>query len=237
MKIQKVDYVDEKHVLEATIAYNDEMAGKRPVVLIFHAWRGKDEFVEQKAIEMAKLGYVGCALDLYGKGILGNSKEENAALMAPLKQDRVFLKRRMLAYESLIPKIPQMDPSKIGAMGFCFGGLCALDLARSGADLKGVVSLHGLLSAPEHMKSGNIKAKVLALHGYDDPMVPLDQVVAFQKEMTDKKVDWQFHVFGGAMHAFTNPEANDPSFGTVYNANADKRSSVLVKNFFREVFS
>ena len=122
-------------------------------------------------------------------------------------------------------------------MGFCFGGLCVLDLARSGADVKGVISFHGLFNAPENLPNEPIKAKVLALHGQDDPMVPPEQVAALQKEMTNAGVDWQIHAYGNTMHAFTNPEANDPGFGTVYNAGADKRSWIAMKNFFEEIFA
>ncbi|MDD2800652.1 MAG: dienelactone hydrolase family protein, partial [Methylococcales bacterium] len=133
--------------------------------------------------------------------------------------------------------LPWVDDSKIAAMGFCFGGLCVLDLARAGADLKGVVSFHGLLGAPDNLQSNSIKAKVLALHGHDDPMGPIEQVVAFEQEMTKAGADWQLHTYGHTMHAFTNPKANDPAFGTVYQANADKRSWLAMKNFLAEVFA
>jgi dienelactone hydrolase len=123
----------------------------------------------------------------------------------------------------------------MGAIGFCFGGLCALDLARSGVDIRAVVSFHGLLGAPEGVEKGKIKAKVLAMHGYADPMVKSDQVAHFEQEMTKGNVDWQMHIFGNTMHAFTNPQANDPSFGLVYNEAAARRSWLAMENFFKEV--
>ena len=123
----------------------------------------------------------------------------------------------------------------ITAIGFCFGGLCALDVARSNADAAGVVSFHGLLNAPGNT-ADEIKPKVLALHGWDDPMATPDDVKAFGEEMTKAKADWQLHAYGGTMHAFTNPQANDPDFGTVYDADADRRSWQAMQNFLTELF-
>ncbi|MEE9356744.1 MAG: dienelactone hydrolase family protein, partial [Methylococcaceae bacterium] len=133
--------------------------------------------------------------------------------------------------------LPWVDDKKIAALGFCFGGLCVLDLARSGADIKGVISFHGLLSAPDNTEGNAIAAKVLALHGYDDPMSSSEQVAALQKELTKSGADWQFHSYGNTMHAFTNPIANDPDFGTVYQSDADRRSWLTMKNFLEEIFT
>jgi dienelactone hydrolase len=130
-----------------------------------------------------------------------------------------------------------VDDSKIAAMGFCFGGLCVLDLARTGVDIKGVVSFHGLLGALANAKGNKIKAKILALHGRDDPMGLPEQVLAFQEEMTLAGADWQFVTYGHTVHAFTNPVANDPGFGTVYQADADRRSWQAMQNFFAEIFA
>lgn len=236
MKAQRVEYKENSSVLEAFIAHDEAKPGKKPAICIFHAWRGRDDFVEKKAIQLAELGYVGCALDVYGKGVLGTTAAENSALMRPLMEDRGLLRRRLLAGFDLVKSLAFVDPNKIGAIGFCFGGLCALDLGRSGADVKGVVSFHGLLRAPENLTS-SCKAKILALHGNDDPMVPFEEVRAFEEEMTKGKVDWQLHTYGGTMHAFTNPIANEPKAGTVYCPRADKRSWISMRNFFEEVFS
>src|SRR5690606_24908061 len=152
----------------------------------------------------AQLGYAAFAIDLYGEGRTGTSPEENAALMQPLVQDRALLAQRMNNALTALAGQPQVDRNRIGAMGYCFGGLCVLDLARSGADVRGVVSLHGALK-PSGLPAAPIRAKVLVLHGHDDPLVPLEEVIAFQNEMTAAKVDWQLHAYGGTMHAFTNP--------------------------------
>lgn len=236
MKTERIDYTHLETTLEAYVAYDEAKVGKRPAVLIFHAWRGKDDFVCQKAEQLAKLGYVGIALDIYGKGILGSGPEENAKLMEPFINDRGFLRDRMTAGMHVALGHPQVDSTALGAMGFCFGGLCALDLARSGVPLKGVVSFHGLLMAPEGLKNSSIQAKLLVLHGHDDPMVPPEQVLEFEKEMTEAGVDWQVHAYGKTMHAFTNPAANDPKMGTVYSEVAEKRSMQAMQNFFQEVF-
>ncbi len=230
------DYQDDAVQLEAFIAYDDAVAGRRPAVLINHAWRGRDAFVEQKAVRMAELGYVGFALDMYGKGVLGNSVEENAALMQPFIDDRTMLQKRIFAALSVVKELPWVDSGKIAAIGFCFGGLCVLDLARTGADIQGVVSFHGLLGTPENLTGTRIAAKLLVLHGHDDPMVPPEQVSALQEELTAAGADWQVHVYGHTMHAFTNPVANDPDFGTVYQADAERRSWNSMTAFLQELF-
>ncbi len=232
-----VSYLDGDVVLEAFFAFDDAISGRRPAVLINHAWGGRDGFVAEKAQKLAALGYVGFALDMYGKGILGSGPEENAKLMQPFMDDRDMLQKRSQAALAAVKLMPWVDDSKIAAIGFCFGGLCVLDLARTGADIKGVVSFHGLLGAPGNTGNNRIKAKVLALHGNDDPMVPVEQVIAFQQEMTHAGADWQLHCYGNTMHAFTNPVANNPDFGTVYQPAADRRSWQSLCNFLEEIFA
>jgi len=231
-----VGYLDGDVLLEAFFAFDDSFSGRRPAVLINHTWAGRDDFVAEKAKKLAALGYVGFAVDMYGKGVLGSDAEENAKLMQPFMQDRQLLKKRMMAALYAVKLMPWVDDSRIAAIGFCFGGLCSLDLARAGADLKGVVSFHGLLGAPDD-DSHLVKAKILALHGHDDPMVPIEQVIAFEKEMSKAGADWQLHTFGNTQHAFTNPLANNPDFGTVYQPEADKRSWILMENFLSEIFT
>ncbi|MCB1072778.1 MAG: dienelactone hydrolase family protein [Chlamydiia bacterium] len=233
MKTETIDYNHERKDLEAFIAFN-EAKEKAPGVLIFHAWRGRDDFVLEKAKWLSSLGYVGIAVDMYGKGILGSSPEENGKLMQPFMDDRKFLLSRMEAGLKVAMDHPRVDKGKIGAMGFCFGGLCALDLARSGAPIQATISLHGLLTPPDY--ATKVSGKILVLHGHDDPMVPPEQVLAFEEEMTKAKVDWQVHVYGKTMHAFTNPVANDPKAGTVYSEIAEKRALQSVENFFKEVY-
>jgi len=233
---KKIEYNDGDVLLEGYCAYDDKITGKRPGVIVAHDWSGKNKFTCNKADKLAELGYVGFALDMYGAGKIGNTKEEKVALMTPLVQDRAMLQKRIQAAFETVKKFEYVASSSIGAIGFCFGGLCVLDLARSGAHVKGVVSFHGLLHAPENIAKHHIKSKVLVLHGFNDPMVTPDQVIAFGQEMTHAKVDWQLYLYGNAMHAFTNPEANDPSFGTMYEKNADARSWIAMKEFLKETF-
>lgn len=235
---QTIDYRDGGTVFQAYMAHEHESLRKqkRPLVLISHAWRGRDDFVEEKARRLAEIGYVGFAMDVYGKGILGDEPETNRKLMQPLIEDRKMLLRRLTKGLKVAKQVKVVDKTKIAAMGYCFGGLCVLDLARSGANLKGVVSFHGLLQAPKEILTKNIKSKILVLHGHEDPMVPPNIVLEFEKEMTDAKVDWQLHIFGGTMHAFTNPEANDFDMGTIYNPQAEKRSWFEAIQFFKEIF-
>jgi dienelactone hydrolase len=232
-----VGYLDGDVLLEAFFAYDDSFSGRRPAVLINHTWVGRDDFVAEKAKKLAAIGYVGFAVDMYGKGILGSSPDENAKLMQPFMDNREMLQKRMQAALYAVKLMPWVDDSKVAAMGFCFGGLCSLDLARTGVDLKGVVSFHGLLGAPGNTQDNAIKAKILALHGHDDPLVPVEQVIAFEQEMTKAGADWQLHTFGNTMHAFTNPVANNPDFGTVYQPDADRRSWLLMENFLTEIFA
>ena len=230
-------YMDDETLLEAVIAFDDEQQGQRPAVMVSHAWGGRDEFVAQKAKKLAEKGYVGFALDMYGQGVRGSSREENAALMMPLMKDRGKLQKRIHAAYSAVRQLPWVDQQYIAAIGFCFGGLCVLDLARTGLDLKGVVSFHGLLQPPENTQANAIKAKVLVLHGYEDPMAPVESVQALQQELSAAGADWQLHTFGQTMHAFTNPLANDAAFGTVFQPDADRRSWQCMENFLAEIFT
>jgi dienelactone hydrolase len=231
-----VGYMDGDVQLEAFFAFDDSVSGRRPAVLINHTWAGRDEFVAEKARKLAGLGYVGFAVDMYGKGILGSGPEENARLMQPLMDDRAMLQKRIQAALYAVKLLPWVDDAKIAAIGFCFGGLCVLDLARTGADINGVVSFHGLLSAPGNTQGNAIKAKVLALHGHDDPLAPPEQVLAFEQEMTAAGADWQLYAYGHTMHAFTNPVANNPDSGMLYQPVADRRSWQAMQNFLAELF-
>lgn len=236
VKTINVEYRDGDVLLEGYCAYDEKIAAKKPAVLIAPDWSGRNKFACQKAEKLAELGYVGFAIDMYGKGVLGNTKEEKSALIQPFIKDRKKLLKRISAALETLKNLEPVDTTRIGAIGFCFGGLCVLDLARSGASIAGVVSFHGLLSQPENKSDASILAKILVLHGYDDPMVTPDQVKQFADEMTHKNVDWQLHMYSHAMHAFTNPDANDKAFGTVYNKEADMRSWIEMKEFFKEIF-
>jgi dienelactone hydrolase len=231
-------YVEYRHgnsLLVGYFAWDAADQLPRPGVLVSHAWAGRDDFACGKAEALANLGYAAFALDMYGKGVVGTSPEENGRLMAPFMADRALLQGRQLAALAAIRSQPEVDAKRVAAIGFCFGGLCVLDLARTGTDLAGVISFHGLLSQPGNTTGQKIPAKVLVLHGHDDPMAPPDQLLALQQELTRAGADWQVHLYGGTMHAFTNPKANDPGFGTVYQASADRRSWQAMQNFLREV--
>jgi dienelactone hydrolase len=234
--VEKLTYRDGDTTLEAHVAI-PAGSGRLPAVLVCHAWAGQGEFERAKAERIAaELGYVGAAIDVYGRGVFGRSVEENAALMQPWMKDRGALRRRLLAGVEAVAAHPRVDRGRLAAIGFCFGGLCVLDLARSGADLRGVVAFHGLFSPPTGLSVGPIRAKVLALHGHDDPMATPEQLLAFEREMSEHGADWEVHVYGGTVHAFTNPNAADPARGTVYSARADRRSWIAMKHFLEEIF-
>lgn len=230
-----VEYKDESTILEGFYAVDESVTTIRPAILVAHDWSGRNEFSCEKAEQLAKLGYVGFAIDMYGKGILGKTNEEKTALISPFRSDRGLLAQRILSAYHALKKLKYVDTSRIAAIGYCFGGLCVLDLARSGADLQGVVSFHGLLSASDERGTAQIKAKVLAFHGHDDPMVPPEQVLAFENEMTAAKVDWQVTTYGNTTHGFTNPLANDNKLGTLYNPVAANRAWSGMKLFFEEI--
>ena len=172
-----VEYHDGESVLEGMLVWDDEVGGPRPGVLVSHAWSGRSDYEESKARRLAELGYVAFALDLYGKGVRGSSVEENSALMQPFLDDRAMLQRRLLLAVDTLRQQEEADAAKVAAVGFCFGGLCVLDIARTGAGLAGVVSFHGLLGAPGNTSDKTINAKVLVLHGWDDPMAPPEAVL------------------------------------------------------------
>lgn len=232
-----INYVDGDTLLEGFFAFDDAIQGQRPAVLVSHPWAGRSEFTENKARELAKLGYVGFALDMYGAGKLGQTDEECGALMRPFMADREMLQRRISAALANVRLLPWVDDKKIAAIGFCFGGLCVLDLARSGANVKGVVSFHGLLHAPTDLENAGITAKVLVLHGHDDPLAPAKHVAAFEQEMTQAGVDWQLHAYGNTVHAFTNPLASDFAAGYKFDKKANRRSWQAMENFFTEIFA
>jgi dienelactone hydrolase len=237
LQTSKIEYIDGNVLLEGYCAFDDSKSGKKPAVLIAHDWSGRNDFACQKAEQLAELGYVGFALDMYGNGMVANTVEEKKVLHQPFMADRMMLRKRVVAAFETLQKLEIVNQARIGAMGYCFGGTCVLDLARSGAELKGVVSFHGGLAAPEGMPSKKIHAKILALHGHDDPMVPPAVVTGFEDEMTQAQVDWQLYIYGHAMHGFTNPTQHDAKSGILYNNLADKRSWVSMREFFAEVFS
>ena len=236
IQTRTIDYQDGDVDLQGYLAWDDAVEGKRPGVMIAHAWAGRSDLENGKAQALAKLGYVGFALDNFGRGIIGTNTAENSALIQPFLDDRAMLQGRLQIALEVLKGLDEVDASRVAAIGFCFGGLCVLDLARTGTDIRGVVSFHGLFGSPGNTAGNKIKAKVLALHGWDDPMAPPDQVVSLAEELSSMGADWQVHGYGNTMHAFTNPQANDPDFGTVYSPDADRRSWNAMQDFLSEIF-
>ncbi|MFY9235438.1 MAG: dienelactone hydrolase family protein [Fimbriimonadaceae bacterium] len=223
--------------LEAYMAYDMSAKGKRPAVLVVHDWNSIDDYERGRVVQLAEMGYVAFAVDIYGKGIRPKNREESAAQAGKYRGNRTLLRERVVAGLTELKKSPLVDTSKIAAIGYCFGGTTVLELARAGADVKGVVSFHGGLSSPTPADAKNIKAKILVCHGADDPGVPPAEVAGFEKEMRDAKVDYTLIAYSGAVHSFTEPSAgNDPSKGSAYHPLADKRSWEHMKVFFTELF-
>jgi dienelactone hydrolase len=237
IKTETVEYMQGDAVLEGYLAYDDSFTGKRPGVMVVHEWMGLNDYAKNRAEQLASLGYVAFAADIYGKGIRPKDAKEAGEQASIYRADRGLMRARALAGLEELKKCPLTDTLKIAAIGYCFGGGTVLELARSGARLNGVVSFHGNLDTPHPEDARNIKAKVLVLHGGDDPYVPAEQVAAFQKEMREASVDWQMTIYGGAVHSFTNPASgNDPSKGAAYNPEADRRSWEAMRPFLNEIF-
>lgn len=210
--------------------------GPYPAVMICHAWMGQGEFERDKARALAGLGYVAMAADVYGGGTVASDASSAAALMHPLVADRLKLRGRLIAGVAALRAQPEVDKTKIAAIGFCFGGLCVLELARTGIDISAVVAFHGLLHRGDLPTASRISARVLVEHGWDDPMAPPAHVVALGAELTTAKAHWNLHAHGGVVHAFTNPEARDRNGGLQYDADADRRSWVSMRDWLIDAF-
>lgn len=231
-----VEYRDKDTVCEGYVALPKDSGNKQPGVLVIPDWMGVSDFYRRIADKLAGMGYVALVVDMYGKGVRPKNREEAAEIATRYKNDRNLMRERGKAALAELERIPRVDRNHIGAIGYCFGGTGVLELARSGAPVAAVVSFHGGLDTPTPADAKNIKGSVLALHGADDPFVPPAQVAAFQEEMRNAKLDWEFVSYGNAVHAFTNPGAgNDPSIGVAYNEKADKRSWDAMTSFFKEV--
>jgi dienelactone hydrolase len=233
-----VNYTVDGEAMEGYLAYDTQMKGIRPGVLVVHEWWGINDYIKGRTEQLARLGYVAFAADIYGKGKRAKNADEAGKLAGIYRKDRQLLRARVNAGLAMLKKANFTDGSRLGAIGYCFGGMAVLELARSGADVKGVVSFHGSLDSPTPEDAKNIKGGVLALQGYTDPIVPPAQRAAFQDEMEKGGVDWQMNTYGHAVHSFTNPASgDDPSKGVAYNRKADKRSWEAMTLFFKEIFS
>ncbi len=233
-----VTYQHDGATLEGFHVYDDAVTGKRPAVLVIHQWTGLSDYEKRRSRMLAELGYNVLAADVYGKGIRPQPPEAGKEA-GKYKGDRTLYRARLTSALDLLKADERTEPTKIASIGYCFGGCGALELARAGSDLVGVVSFHGSLDAGEGLSAaaGKIPAKVLVLHGADDPYVPAEQVAGFGKEMTAAKADWQMIFYSGTVHSFTQKEAgNDPSKGAAYNELSDRRSWVAMQVFFAELF-
>ena len=221
---EMIEYKQGDTTCEGYLTYDDAVKGPRPAVLVVHDWLGCDHYAKMRADMIAKLGYVAFAADIYGKGIRPKNPQEAGALAGKYKSDRTLLRARVNAALDVLEKQAQCDPKRVAAIGYCFGGTTAIELARSGADIAGIVTFHGGLDTPTR-DAKNIKCKVLFCHGADDPYVPATDVAALQDELRTAKVDWQMIYYSGAVHSFTRPDAGN-----------DKRSWEAMKEFFVEIF-
>jgi dienelactone hydrolase len=234
---QTVDYHQGDAVLSGYLAYDDSFAGLRPAVLVFHHWTGIDDYIRGRTDQLARMGYVAFAGDIYGKGVRPANSTEAGILSGKYRADRQLMRKRAQAALDTLRLMPRVDVKRIAAIGYCFGGGVALELARSGADILGVASFHGTLDTPHPEDAKNIKAKILVMQGTDDPVAPIKAIGDLEDEMRNGGAKYQINLYGGAVHSFTQPMAgNDPKTGNAYNPEADRRSWQAMKDFFAELF-
>jgi dienelactone hydrolase len=236
IQTKTIEYQQGDTTLAGVIVFDDAVKTKRPGVLIVHQWLGLTDYEKKRAEMLAQLGYVAFCADIYGEGIRPKNASEAGPLAGKYKGDRTLLRARVNAGLEAFKKSDLVDSKRIAAIGYCFGGTTVIELARSGADVAGVVSFHGSLDSPKPEDGKNIKCKVLALHGADDPFVPAQDLNAFEAEMKNANVDWQLINYGGAVHSFTDWKADGSMKGAQYNERADKRSWEDMKQFFAELF-
>jgi dienelactone hydrolase len=241
IKGEEVQYSSEGITLKGYLAYNDAVQGKRPGVLVVHEWWGHNEYARRRARMLAELGYTALAVDMYGDGKQAAHPDDAGKFAGEVFKNLESGKARFLAALDLLRKHETVDPENIGAIGYCFGGGIVLAMARTGVDLKGVVSFHGSLATQSPAKPSEVKARILVCHGAADNFVSKEDIVAIKKEMRDAKVDFTFKAYPGAKHSFTNPDADEYAkkfnLGVAYNAKADKASWKDMQSFFKKTFA
>jgi dienelactone hydrolase len=237
MQTHDIDYHSDTASLRGYLAFDESVSVRRPGVLVFHEGLGLGDFAMARARMLAELGYVAFAADMYGDRRQARNLQEVAHLVGEMRNDPQMLRDRGHAALEALSALPQVDATRLAAVGFCFGGTVVLELARGGADLKAVVSFHGVLATKMPAAAGKVKASVLVCTGADDPLAPPEQVRAFEDEMRAAKVkDWQVISYGNTLHGFTNPAADGSMLRTaLYNAQADRRSWASMRGLFDEV--
>ena len=236
IKSEPVEYRDGDVTLKGVIYFGDSTTGKRPGVVVFPEWWGLNEYPKSRAEQLAKLGYVALAADIYGEGFVTDDPKVAAQKAGEAKKAGWLRSRGKLAIEQL-RKHDRVDSQNLAAIGYCFGGATVLELARAGEDLKGVVSFHGALDTQEPAKEGQVKAKALVLHGAADPFVPPQQLEAFEQEMKSAKADYRVIQYPDAQHSFTNPAVDKHNLdGAKYQRAADEKSWKDMRAFFAEIF-
>jgi dienelactone hydrolase len=238
IKTEVVEYKSGETTLQGFLAYDDANTKTRPGVLLVHDWMGVSDYAESRAKQLAELGYVAFAADIYGKGVRPKDTKEASALAGKYKGDRALYRERLNAGLAQLTGNKLVESGKVAVIGYCFGGTGALEVGRAGDNVKGIVTFHGGLATPTPADAKNIHCPVLVLHGADDPFVKSDEVAAFKKEMDDAHVKYNFIAYPGAVHSFTRPDAgNDNSKGAAYNEAADKQSWAEMQKFFKQIFS
>jgi dienelactone hydrolase len=240
LKEEEVSYQSGDTVMKGYLVYDDKYSGKRPGVLVVHEWWGHNEHARNSARMLAVSGYTALAVDMYGDGKTANHPDDAGKFAGAVKQNMPAAKARFEAALQVLNKHSSVDPRRTAAIGYCFGGGMVLEMARMGVDLDAVASFHGSLGTANPAKPGQIKARILVANGADDPFVKPEQIEAFMKEMDAAGANYKFINYPGAMHSFTNPEAdnNGKKFNLplAYNADADKASWQEMQKLFQEVF-
>jgi dienelactone hydrolase len=234
------EYSAQGVVMKGYLAYDENIKGKRPGVLVVHEWWGLNDYARKRARMLAELGYTALAVDMYGEGKQALHPDDAKKFSSELMKNFDDAKARFMAAMEFLKQQPSVDPTRIAAIGYCMGGGVVLNMARQGLDLKGVASFHGSLNAVKPAQPGSVKAKVLVLHGADDKFIPPEQIEAFKEEMKSVGADFQFISYPGAVHSFTNPEADKLgkkyNMPIAYNAQADKKSWDELKKFLNMIF-
>lgn len=237
---QTIEYQAGDSKLVGYIAYSDEFEGKRPGVLVVHEWWGHNEYARERARMLAQMGYTALAVDMYGDGKQAEHPDEASQFANAIRQNNELAQARFAAARDVLIKHATVDPGKLAAIGYCFGGSVVLDMARTGVELLGVVSFHGGLTTQHPAEPGKVRARVMVFNGDDDPMVTAEQIKTFKDEMTQAKVNYEFVSYAGARHGFTNPMADEYrdkfNLPMEYNALADIKSWMAMTSFFSNLF-